>query len=383
MCHCFADSQPNSDFDSIEGFRIHRNLYNNSYFAQPRQERGTLTILISAIWALGGGISSTNTIGLRSPSLPLPQSHPSNMNLVLNDHGWLVITSDRFHSYVAVASFTAVVYDWALTFGREVELVWRQRWTLITILYLAVRYAGMPYVVMFMLGSLPSVPLTDLVRNIMFVVLNCMNVVVYGMLGVIMITRLHAMYQGSRRMLIFLIVILFVLTMAGGAITTIGINRTNSKAVSGIHQCTYKHAGDVRLLMSITWILRIIWEVLVMCLVVWIVVKHFRQLRLSSQAAIIGDCFMILMKTHVVYFASFVAGSWIALGYYFSTVSDSKTMGYNGALNIFSVVQMFVLGPRLILNVRGYHAKLIAESDTRTRIPPPNTSQELSTSGHV
>jgi hypothetical protein len=56
-------------------------------------------------------------------------------------------------------------------------------------------------------------------------------------------------------------------------------------------------------------------------------------------------------------------------------------MGYNGALNIFSVINMFVLGPRLILNVRGYHAKLIAESDTRTRMPP-NDFQEPSTGGH-
>ncbi|KAG1780249.1 hypothetical protein EV702DRAFT_769695 [Suillus placidus] len=303
------------------------------------------------------------------------------MVLVSNDPSWLVVTLNQFYSYVAVASFTAVIYDWALTFGREVELVWRQRWSLMTILYLTVRYAGIPYVVMFMLGSLPSVPLTDVVSNAMFVALNCMNVVVAAMLGVIMITRLHAMYQRSRKMLIFLCVILLVLTIAGGAMTATGINRNSKEVVSGIYQCTYNYDGNARLLMSITWILRIVWEVLVMCLVVWIVVKHFRQLRPSSQTGIIGDCFAVLMRTHAMYFASFVAGSCIALRYFFSTVSDSNSPGYNGALNIFSVMQMFVLGPRLILNIREYHAKLVAESDTITRMPP-NDSQELSTS-HV
>jgi len=75
----------------------------------------------------------------------------------------------------------------------------------------------------------------------MFVALNCMNVVVAAMLGgellrnqwylnwnviqVIMITRLYAMYQASRKMLIFLIGTLFVLTIAGGAITATGVNR--------------------------------------------------------------------------------------------------------------------------------------------------------------
>jgi hypothetical protein len=37
-----------------------------------------------------------------------------------------------------------------------------------------------------------------------------------------------------------------------------------------------------------------------------------------------------------------------------------------GILEIAGVVQMFVLGPRLILGVREYHAKLVADSDEGT-----------------
>ncbi|KAG2338302.1 hypothetical protein BDR05DRAFT_969377 [Suillus weaverae] len=36
---------------------------------------------------------------------------------------------------------------------------------------------------------------------------------------------------------------------------------------------------------------------------------------------------------------------------------------YLGVLPIFSLVQKFVLGPRLILRVREHHAKLAADSD--------------------
>jgi hypothetical protein len=36
---------------------------------------------------------------------------------------------------------------------------------------------------------------------------------------------------------------------------------------------------------------------------------------------------------------------------------------YGGVLEIIQVVQMFVLGPRLILGVREYHAELVAHSD--------------------
>ena len=36
---------------------------------------------------------------------------------------------------------------------------------------------------------------------------------------------------------------------------------------------------------------------------------------------------------------------------------------YYASLQIATVVQLFVLGPRLILGVREYHAKLVANSD--------------------
>jgi len=39
---------------------------------------------------------------------------------------------------------------------------------------------------------------------------------------------------------------------------------------------------------------------------------------------------------------------------------------FYGLLQILNVVQMFVLGPRLILGVREYNAKLVADSDAAT-----------------
>ena len=39
---------------------------------------------------------------------------------------------------------------------------------------------------------------------------------------------------------------------------------------------------------------------------------------------------------------------------------------YVGVLQMAGTVQMFVLGPRLILGVREYHAKLVANSDAGT-----------------
>ncbi|KAG1863578.1 hypothetical protein DFJ58DRAFT_213914 [Suillus subalutaceus] len=123
-------------------------------------------------------------------------------------------------------------------------------------------------------------------------------------------------------------------------------------------------------LQSMTWIPGTVWEVLALCLAVWIAVKRFRELRRHSTSGIIEDCFKVLVKTHVRYFVSFLAISCFPIGLFSPTVSADMyslhTQIYLGLAEIFQVVQMFVLGPRLILGIREYHAELMANSDAAT-----------------
>ncbi|KIK45380.1 hypothetical protein CY34DRAFT_801751 [Suillus luteus UH-Slu-Lm8-n1] len=46
-----------------------------------------------------------------------------------------------------VAASVGAIYDWVLSFEQEVELIWMQRWSLMTILYLSVRYGGIVFAV--------------------------------------------------------------------------------------------------------------------------------------------------------------------------------------------------------------------------------------------
>ncbi|KAG1761467.1 hypothetical protein EDD22DRAFT_954025 [Suillus occidentalis] len=257
--------------------------------------------------------------------------------------------------HFAVAAGVVVAYDWVLTVGQEIELIWRQRWSLMTVLYLLIRYIGIPYSVANVLEIMPLVLLTD------------------AMLQVIMIARLHAMYQGSRTMLLFLLIIFLAVNIACGVLTTIGIKAVVVEEVilSGMHICGYTSEGDVQLLISIVWILNIVWEVVALCLSVWIAVKHFRDLRRlgPSTGSTIGDCFRVLMKSHVLYFASFAGVSCLQLIGLFPAFLNSNSIGtkiLNGIVNVLLIMQMFVLGPRLILSVREYHAKLVADSDADT-----------------
>ncbi|KAG2360802.1 hypothetical protein BDR07DRAFT_1610556 [Suillus spraguei] len=295
----------------------------------------------------------------------LVQTHPSNMTVVSNDPSWWPLLSfDLLCSYWAVAAGVVVVYDWVLTLGQEIELIWRQRWSLMTVLYLITRYIGIPFSVITVL------------RDIIYYTVNGTSVVVAAMLGVITIARLHAMYKRSRIILRFLIIVFLTINIACGAMMAIGAKNTIGEELilSGTYMCDYVQEDYIQFLVPTTWALNTIWEVLALCLSVWIAVKHFRDLRRlgpSTGSIVIGDCFRVLIKSHVLYFASFAGVSSLqfvnaSLESWTSTSIAAQILG--GILQIFSGIQMFVLGPRLILSVREYHAKLVANSDAETSI---------------
>lgn len=144
----------------------------------------------------------------------------------------------------------------------------------------------------------------------MYSATNWTSVIVTDMLGAIVTARLHAMYHGSR-MLTFLIVIFLALNISCGVLVAIGLKQVIGEEVilSGTHVCSYDAGGNAEFLTLIIWILIIAWEVLALCLVLWIAVKQFRDLRRLrlSAGSIIVDMFTVLAKSHIRYFASFLA----------------------------------------------------------------------------
>ncbi|KAG2060894.1 hypothetical protein BDR06DRAFT_1016859 [Suillus hirtellus] len=209
------------------------------------------------------------------------------------------------------------------------------------------------------------------VSNNLFLALNWLNVLVTALLGIIMIARLHAMYRRSRKMLIFLVATFLGITIPCVGITATGMRHTIGEEfiLSGAYQCNYNYEGDARLLNSMTWMLCTLWEVLLLCLAIRIAVKYFRELPRPLRARTIDECLMVIIKNHVVYFGSFTVASCFALGFLSPTLVDSNSMGiatYHSILDVVSVTQLFMLGPRLILSVREYDAKLVADSDAGT-----------------
>jgi len=66
--------------------------------------------------------------------------------------------------------------------------------------------------------------------------------------------------------------------------------------------CTYSARGNSQ--MDATWIFGITFEVVALCLALWVAIKHFCDLRRASIGWTTGDCFEVLMKTHALYFVA-------------------------------------------------------------------------------
>ncbi|KAG2032791.1 hypothetical protein BDR03DRAFT_736329 [Suillus americanus] len=274
-----------------------------------------------------------------------------------------LISSSSFINYFVAASSTVVVYDWALTFGQEFELILRKRWSFMSVLYICVRYIGIIFSAINILSILPF-SITDVVRTIIWYVGTWTPVIVNALLGVTMIARINAMYLGSRKLLIFLAVTLLACTITSGVMVVIGNLTVSAQEAdfSGYYICMDSMDMYMTNLTYESVISTAVWEILALFLTVWIVMKHFRQSRTGSAI----ERFKMLTQSHVLYFLAFAAMAFLRIGSVSLNIMNSFSMGSNvfsGIWAIAEVLQLFVLGPRLILSIREYHAKLLARSD--------------------
>ncbi|KAG2139178.1 uncharacterized protein EDB93DRAFT_1330290 [Suillus bovinus] len=374
LLRCSSVTRVDAPRPSIMDSWIDLSFFMQKYLHRPVKTRTVTCLdLVLVDQPLDGSISSTNFTVIRPPSSPLTHPFSTNMTIVSNDPTWWPsINAYSVLSYFSVAATVGVTYDWALTLGQEIELVWRQRWSLMTVLYLSVRYLGILSAVLAIPNDVPTISLTDKVSWIMYVVWNWTLVLVFAMLWVIIITQLHAMYQRSRRMLVFLVVTFLANNIFDGVLVAIAMMNSSGEelVLSGTYRCSISHAEDIRLLDSVAWILSVVWEVLALYLAVWIAIKHFRELRQHSTGGIMGDCLMVLIKTHMLYFASSGVVSFFQLIIKFSptlsTDNSLEAQAVYGLLQILQAVQMFVLGPRLILSIREYNARIVTDSDAAT-----------------
>ncbi|KAF8452874.1 hypothetical protein L210DRAFT_2061202 [Boletus edulis BED1] len=118
------------------------------------------------------------------------------------------------NDYASLVVVTVVVYDYILTFSKEIEYVWCRPWTWVSTLFVIVRYSGFCWIMTSALNCSSFVHGLLEVRTVSFLISTWAFIVFLSAADLVMILRVYAMWNRSRTILcvLSLIYVLQVVT---------------------------------------------------------------------------------------------------------------------------------------------------------------------------
>ncbi|KAF9558649.1 hypothetical protein CPC08DRAFT_552418 [Agrocybe pediades] len=119
--------------------------------------------------------------------------------------------------YAHLAAGVIVLYDHAITFDQEVELIWAERWSVVKGLFLMNRYYGLVAVLVDHYGIF--FPATDIEVSRRFQVWQALTELVINVStqGILQL-RIFALYQDSNRLILHLMLAFFITSFASSAV---------------------------------------------------------------------------------------------------------------------------------------------------------------------
>ncbi|KAH9964885.1 hypothetical protein BC827DRAFT_895970 [Russula dissimulans] len=198
----------------------------------------------------------------------------------------------RLASSVAVASAALIFYDWLLTYDDELSFFWRRgKITCGRILFVLARYPGLACAIVGLL------PLTTTINN----VTTCLTVVTILSSELILAMRTWAIWERSRAILVFLV----VLTIAC-AIPAIAVVERDAVTADVVSSATSSGTQTCRTLMSaiklawvVPYVVVIVFEVVVLSLTLYKVLRLHKDLPLLAGRSKLLD---VLWIDGVIYF---------------------------------------------------------------------------------
>ncbi|KAF8428956.1 hypothetical protein L210DRAFT_3116569 [Boletus edulis BED1] len=116
-------------------------------------------------------------------------------------------------NYLTLAAITAVVYDYVLTFSREVEYVWCRPWTWVSTMFIVVRYIGLYWIATVALFGSSFVPGPVEVSEVVLLTYFWTFVVFLSTVDLLMILRVYAMWNRSRTIIRVLLLVFTIQTL--------------------------------------------------------------------------------------------------------------------------------------------------------------------------
>lgn len=109
---------------------------------------------------------------------------------------WTIVADLQIVTYVTVAFFALLAYDWIISLAREVTRIWHSRWSLVKVLYLYARYSPFVPMVVAVQERFSSTCYEDLMTFT-----TVFSGVGIAITDIILLLRTYSIYNKSRKIL--------------------------------------------------------------------------------------------------------------------------------------------------------------------------------------
>lgn len=277
---------------------------------------------------------------------------------------------------------TVISYEYLLQLEKEITFVWGRPWSVMTSLYLAVRYFGILIAMICACwGGLVYIPKSSCYG--VFLLMEWGISIYYGLTKVVLVWRLYALYNRSK-LILYVLLGLFVPVVAIYISVDVflwsrpsAISTQEIVVTSKIKYCTaFFHIGPMPAIY--TSIPVICYDIFMVVLALVVLGKHMKErkeLRLRPNTYVV-----LIVRYHALYFVLnlatqiFMVILWANLP---SIVMDFVLL--------FNDTVPFILAPRLIISIWETHAKddcmhvstTFENCACLTPLPPISEEQEM------
>ncbi|KAG1774006.1 hypothetical protein EV702DRAFT_1200735 [Suillus placidus] len=276
-------------------------------------------------------------------------------------------------SYVQIAVAVAVLYDHALTFGREIDYIWRRSPSLVAALYLLDRYLGDSVVILGAYLCLTEVASTQEYDPLHFIHASTLTsysndqyltytqgfrlfqVRAWGTLlcswltQCIMQLRIYAMYRRTRWILMILVFAFFSEVLAIAVIIWRTIGPTSKLVVTnepfpGKHMCSFSGINTNFIYLFIPVLC---FEILLFFLAIRVSLNNMREWRATpcTSSLRINSFMSILVRDSILYFFINLAMCAIVMGLWHNAAALHATISIP-----FIMLVETVIGTRMVIN---------------------------------
>jgi len=273
--------------------------------------------------------------------------------------GEIMLTQQN--DYRSFAIIITVVYDYVLTLSEEVEHIWMQPWTLVTALFIVVRYVGLYNLIVTELIGSSFLPGPSQLCGIMYITRQWSFLLFVGAADCAMILRVWAMYNQSRLVLITLLLffsVMVILTAVDCIIMTtmtlknIWMAYVETIQILDTSFCSfqlYSPSVDVWAQGLVATIPQMVHGALLCTLVIIHFVKQSIQMYRVSLRWELNKYVNLMVKQGIIYF-------FVAFSLYIISLLNITTEAESIITSILACVPMVTLTPRFIISIRKLYA---------------------------